>query len=296
MSKYLITGGAGFIGSNLAERLVRDHHEVIIIDDFSTGSLVNIPDGVNECIAGSCADNLSKLAGSGIDAILHLGAPSNTLQYRKNRRLVGSAIDDFIQVLELAMSEKAKLVYASTSSMYQGNPIPWDEFMPVAPLDYYTEARICWERLASVYHQHYGVESIGMRMFAVYGQNERQKGTFANLLTQLLWAKQEGKAFEVWGNGGQMRDAIHIDDVVDAWLLAINSDIECDVFNIGTGKSYTINQMADMLCTSIIYVPCPIKNYVIEHQASTIKAKEGLGFEAKISIIEGIVKIERFYV
>jgi len=295
MSKYLVTGGAGFIGSNLVERLMKYGHEVTIIDDFSTGSLENIPNDVHQVLTNPYEDSLSALTGENFKAILHLGAPSNTLQYRKDRGLVGQAVSDFTRVLEFAMEVKARLVYASTSSLYQGNPIPWNEDMPLAPLDYYTETRICWERLASVYYQYYGVESIGMRMFAVYGQHEGPKGKFANLLTQLLWAKQKNETYEVWGNGAQMRDAIHVDDVVDAWMIAANSGIKSRVFNIGTGKSYTINEMAEMLGTRISYVPCPIKNYVIKHRADTTRAEHILGFKAKIDIDEGIRKLVEAY-
>jgi len=92
-----------------------------------------------------------------------------------------------------------------------------------------------------------------------------------------------------------MRDAIYVGDVVDAWMLALNSDVECDVFNIGTGKCYTVNKVAEMLGTKITYIPCPIKNYVIEHQANITKAKEKLGFEARYSLEEGIKKLTEVY-
>lgn len=291
MSKMIVTGGAGFIGSNLVERLLSDGHEVVVVDDLSTGSLKNLPEGV-PVLEGSYRDELASI--SHCDGIFHLGAPSNSLLYRGNRNLVASAIDDFITILDFVKYIGIRLVYVSSSSNYNGNPTPWREDMPIIPKDFYAETRYSWERLARVYHDFYGVESIGLRLFSVYGPHEEAKGIYANLLTQLLWAKQQDKAFEVYGDGSQERDTVYIADTVEAFVLAMrNTSIKCDVFNIGTGRNYTVNEMARILGTKVRYVENPLPNYVQATLADTTKAKEVLGFEAKYSLEEGLRELTK---
>jgi len=175
--KYLITGGAGFIGSNLAEELVSQNHQVIIVDNLTTGSLNNIAKIKDKItfIQANAADVLTLEQLSGINGIYHLGIPSTTLLYRNNPMLVGKAINEFIAILELAKKEKCKVVYASSSSLYNGNKPPFREDMPVLVKDFYTEARYLMERLAQLYYDFYEVQSIGFRFFSVYGPHEEAK-------------------------------------------------------------------------------------------------------------------------
>jgi len=165
--KYLITGGAGFIGSNLAEELVRQNHQIIIIDNLTTGSLNNLAQIKDKItfIKANAADVLTLEQIHNLDGIYHLGIPSTTLLYRNNPLLVGIAINEFITILELAKREKCKVVYASSSSLYNGNKPPFYENMPVFVKDFYTEARYLMERLACLYYDFYEVQSIGFRFF-----------------------------------------------------------------------------------------------------------------------------------
>ena len=275
--KYLVTGGAGFIGSNLVERLLKDGHEAIVIDNLSTGSIKNVPSGV-PLFTGPYNTTLPRLPK--IDGVFHLGAPSTTKFYRENKNLVAEATSDFIDILNFC-NAKLRLVYVSSSSIYNGNPTPWVEDMQLIPSDFYAEARICWERLAQVYHLHYRTQSIGLRPFSVYGPKEEHKGTFANLVTQLKWAKEKGETFEVYGDGSQSRDLIHVSDVVEAFILSMNSSIEQAVFNVGTGKSFTLNEIAEFIGTRIKYVPNPLTGYVQDTLADTTKAEILLHFKAK---------------
>jgi UDP-glucose 4-epimerase len=287
MSKYLVTGGAGFIGSNLVERLLQDGQEVAVIDDLSTGSRGNVPPKV-PIFTSSYKVSLRAFEKGELCGVFHLGAPSNSLLYRENRNFVASAINDFIDVLEFVRDMKLRLVYVSSSSLYNGNPTPWKEDMLIIPKDFYTETRYSWERLAKVYRDFYGVESVGLRLFSVYGPKEESKGIYANLFTQLLWAKERGEVFDVYGDGCQERDTVYVADVVEAFILAMNSNIRYDIFNIGTGKNYTINQMASMLRAKIRYIVCPLPNYVQATLADTTKAEKMLRFTAKVSLDEGL--------
>ncbi|HJW96748.1 MAG TPA: NAD-dependent epimerase/dehydratase family protein, partial [archaeon] len=236
--KYIVTGGCGFIGSNLVKRLARDGNEVVVIDDCSTGAMSNLPGKftVLRKIAELKKEN-------DVDGIFHLGMPSSTPLYRGDRTLVGKAISEFIEIMEFAKENRIKVVYTSSSSIYNGNKTPYKEDMPILAKDFYTEGRYAMERLAKVYHDFYGVRSVGLRLFSVYGENEKSKGKSANLVSQIIWAKQNGETFDVYNNGETVRDFIHASDVVEAFVRSMNSDIGCDIFNVGTGKAYTINQI-----------------------------------------------------
>jgi UDP-glucose 4-epimerase len=154
--------------------------------------------------------------------------------------------------------------------------------------DFYTEVRLIWERLAKVYNDFYGTQTVGLRLFSVYGPHEEYKKQYANLITQMIWAKNKGEVFEIYGDGEQRRDATFVSDVVDAFIRAMTNDTKCDVFNVGTGKNYSLNQVAEMVGVKTKYVPIPFKNYVSETLANTAKAEKMLGFKAKVSLEEGI--------
>lgn len=296
MKTWLVTGGAGFIGSNLVERLLNAGDEVVIIDDLSTGSLDNLPQGLNQMLVlktvKTIREELLSLStyptSYKFDGVFHLGAPSNSLLYRENRNLVASAINDFIDILEFCRMQKLRLVYVSSSSLYNGNPTPWKEDMPIIPKDFYAEARYSWERLAKVFNDFYNVESVGLRLFSVYGPHEKSKGIYANLLTQLLWAKERDEVFEIYGDGTQERDTLYVADAVEAFILSMNSDIPCDIFNIGTGKNYTLNEMFKIIGTKIRYVENPLLNYVQATLADTTKAEKVLKFKAMYDIWDGL--------
>jgi UDP-glucose 4-epimerase len=292
--RYVVTGGAGFIGSHLAEELLRRGHEVIVIDDLTLGRRENVPKGVKllECDSGSLDISTFKC-----DGVFHLGMPSSSPMYRKNRYLVAKTIHEAIEVFEYCRRHNTKIVFASTSSLYNGNPTPFHEGMPIHVTDYYTETRYFIERIAKLYHDFFGVKAIGLRLFSVYGPREEHKGEYANVVTQMIWSALRGTPFTVYGDGTQSRDFIYVEDVVRAFIMAMESDIEYDIFNVGFGKAYSFNEVAKMVSDAlgkeirIIYKPNPIKNYVFHTLADTTKAEKVLGFKAQISLKEGIERI-----
>jgi UDP-glucose 4-epimerase len=166
-------------------------------------------------------------------------------------------------------------------------------------MDFYTEARYAMERLAMLYYQLYGVESIGLRFFSVYGPKEECKKNYANLVSQFIWAMNKNEQPVIFGDGSQKRDFIYVRDVVHACLLSMTSKTECDVFNVGTGRCYTLNELVDLLNRLLNisiepkYVENPIKNYVQNTLADTTKANEELGFVAEYTLEEGIKEILR---
>ncbi|MCK4496753.1 MAG: NAD-dependent epimerase/dehydratase family protein, partial [Candidatus Aenigmarchaeota archaeon] len=196
--------------------------------------------------------------------------------------------------LEFAREKKLKIVFASSSSVYNKQKPPFKEDMPIIPTDFYTETRLFIERLCRVYYEFYGVKSIALRLFSVYGENERSKGRFANLVSQIEWTRDKGETFDVYNEGKAVRDFTHISDVVEAFILAMNSDIDYDIINIGTGKAHTINEIIKATgLKNYRYVDNPIKNYVDETQADTSKAEKVLGFKAKKDVMDYIRSREK---
>ena len=296
----LVTGGAGFIGSNLTEELLSSGEDVIVLDNLTTGSRDNL-DGLSgnlKVIETNCSD-LSDFDISP-DAIYHLGVPSSSPIYKKDPLLMGEAINGMIAVLELAKKTGARVVYASTSSLYSGQAPPHREDMEILVTDYYTEARFAMERMAELYGKLFGVRAVGMRFFSVYGPHEAAKKKYANIVTQFLWEMMAGRAPVIYGDGTQTRDFVYVRDVVSALQLAMASDY-AGALNVGTGRSYSFNAVVEILAERMgldlkaEHVDNPIKNYVRDTLADTTKAEEVLGFRARYSLDEGIGELLRCY-
>jgi UDP-glucose 4-epimerase len=295
MTNALVTGGAGFIGSNLVESIA-DKYEITVLDNFHTGSMSNL-DLVRkdiQVIKGSCNDCLTLNLRP--DVIYHLGIPSSSPMYKSNPLLVGEAINGMIAIMELAKrSGTKKVVFASSSSLYNGLPTPHKEDAVIQVTDYYTEARLEIERVAELYRRLYEIDYAALRFFSVYGLHEEAKGSYANMVTQFLWEMKDGKAPVIFGDGEQTRDFTFVRDVTEAMVIAASKK-GTGVFNLGTGRSYSFNYVVDLLNQKLgtnlkpEYKENPIKNYVMHTLADTSKMKT-LGFEAKYSLEKGIDEI-----
>jgi len=279
--RCLVTGAAGFIGSNLARTLVLEGHEVWVTDNLSTGTKDNLPTGVHfyEIPSEKLYERLPRTNATKLKAVLHTGIPSSSPIYRSDRRKVAGAIDGFINVMELAKETGAKVVYTSSSSVYNGLEPPHSEDAKLEPVDFYTEARICMERIARLYKQFYGVKSVGLRLFSVVGgKNELHKGSYANVLTQMLTNDE----FTIYGDGSQTRDFIHIDDVVECFIRAMERDVKADVINVGSGVQTSFRMLAEHVRgvkpLKVKFEPVPFKNYVYRTKADTTLMKQELGF------------------
>ena len=296
----LVTGGAGFIGSNLVEDLLRAGEDVLVLDNMHTGSAENLAglEGRLELIQCSCND-LSALD-IHPQKIYHLGIPSSSPMYKRNPCLVGEAINGFISIYELARRSGSRVVYASSSSLYNGILPPHREDMAIGVTDYYTEARLAMERMAELYQRLYGIASVGLRFFSVYGPREEAKKQYANMVTQFLWDMKAGKRPLVYGDGTQTRDFTYVLDVVRAMRLAMDSDYH-GILNVGTGEAWSFNEVIELLnrmmdlSLEAQYTENPIKNYVLQTLADTAKAERTIGFKSRFGLKEGIVEMIRFY-
>jgi UDP-glucose 4-epimerase len=298
--KILVTGGCGFIGSNLSQRLVEEGHEVTIIDNMHSGNEANISVFSSKVNLLRFDSGALWRAGEKFGAIFHLGVSSSSPMYKDDPILVSKAVADWTNILEYSRKFGSKIVFAATSSIYNGMTPPHREDMSVPVTDYYIEARYFMERLAKLYSDLYSVKVVGLRYFSIYGPGEKYKGKYANLVTQFLWDIKAGRSPIVFGDGNQRRDFTYVDDVVEANLLALKYP-HSDIFNVGTGRSVSINETVELLNkkmgTSIkpTYKANTIKNYVKETLADTSKAKSALGFSAKVNLEEGIDHLLRFY-
>jgi UDP-glucose 4-epimerase len=288
----LVTGGAGFIGSNLVEELARDN-SILVMDSLHTGLVSNLEEFMDK-IQLRVLDTEDIFEVDFLpDVIFHLGMYSSTPMYKENRSLVHKVVDGTTKVLEFAKRNGSRVVVASSSSVYNGHPTPQNEEMVPMITDFYTEARLSAERLTILYTKMFGVEATCLRFFSVYGPREQSKGTYANLVSQFIWDLQGGKAPVIYGDGTQTRDYVYVKDVVDACVKSAES-AKTGIYNVGTGKSYSVNQMAEKVMDRIgvhvdpRYVPMPVKNYVMHTLADTSKAKRELGFEARHTLDDGL--------
>ncbi len=300
--KVVVTGGAGFIGSNIVERLVSEGHDVIVVDNFHTGNKANLSAVVDKVeLINSNAGEFFESYNEKVDAIIHDGIYSSSPMYKENPELTAKAYSDFIQLLEYTRKhDVGKVVYASTSSIYNGHKPPHKEDMVPFIKDFYTEARYAMDRVGILYHKLYGFNVVGLRYFSVYGPHEEYKGRYANLVSQFLWALMRDEQPVIYGDGRQTRDFTYVSDVVEANVLALNKTVS-GIFNVGTGRSISIHDLVGLLNSKLgkdiepKYVENPISNYVYTTQADTLKAEKELGFKAKVSLEEGVEKLIQYY-
>ena len=291
--RILITGGAGFIGSNLVESLYKDN-EVTVLDNLHTGKKSNIKTAMENGVVFVKGDakNVKKM-NEDFDYIFHLGIYSASPMYRNDPSLIGEVIQGITSVLDYSKEHNMPLVFASTSSIYNGIAPPHRESVIPGVTDYYTEARIACERLGELYAKLYGVSVAAMRFFSVYGYNDIGKGVYSNLLTQFMDAMINDERPVIYGDGEQRRDFVFVSDVVDA-LLKASAASGFNVYNVGTGKSYSLNEAVEKLQgitgTNIKpkYIKMPVKNYVMVTQADASRAKKEIGFSAKINLDKGL--------
>lgn len=298
--KILVTGGLGFIGSNICERLVNDEHEVVALDNMHTGREENVDSIKGKIrIVKKSSGEIASL-NEKFDAILHQGVYSSSPMYKENPHLTAKVIDEWISILEFAKKNPCRLVWASSSSVYNGHAPLHREGMDIKITDFYTEGRYAMERIAKLYSDFYGVHSVGLRYFSVYGPHEKSKGKYANLVTQFLWDIKAGRAPVILGDGKQSRDFVFVADVVEANMRALNFK-ETGIFNVGTGKTTPLNEVVSLLNEKLgksvkpKYEENRIKNYVAVTQADTKKAEEMLGFRAKTHLEQGVEKLIASY-
>ena len=294
--KVLVTGGAGFIGSNLALELEKQGHEVIIVDNLFSGTKENIKDAKGEFIELDCADPKTKEIENKFDVIFHIAAitdprhPNDDEVYNKN-------VNGFNNILALTQKNNAKLIYASSASVYGNGPSPQKEDQPKEILNAYAKSKLKMDNIAETLFDKMHI--VGLRYFNVFGPREVHKGRPASMIYHLreqMINNQRPKIFKV---GEQKRDHIYVMDCVKATLLAL--DAPSGIYNVGTGIATTFNQVVEalneVLGTNLEpeYIDNPYEGtYQNNTQADTTKAENILGFKAEYALKEGIIDYDRF--
>lgn len=262
MTKSLVTGGAGFIGSNLVDKLIQKGHEVVVIDNESAECNEKFywnPNASNHKL-DICDYEFTKDLYSGVDYVFHLAAESRLQPAIKNpinavtKNAVGTCT-----VLQCAREAGVdKVIYSSTSSAYGLNKFPNYETDPNDCLNPYSVSKVAGEELCKMYTNLYGLKTVIFRYFNVYGDRSPTTGQYAPVLGIFLKQKEENLPLTVVGDGLQRRDFIHVEDVIDANILAATADHSIDsygqVYNIGSGKNISILEIAKMVSGNYIHI------------------------------------------
>lgn len=247
--KAIITGGAGFIGSNLAEVLSRDN-EVIIVDDLSTGNEANIRGFEIEFVKGSVTDlDLLRKVFKGADYVFHQAAIPSVPRSIKDPVSTNEAnVTGTLNVLIAARDcSVKKVIFASSSSAYGDTPeLPKREVMNPNPLSPYAVTKLVGEYYCNVFDDVYDLKTAALRYFNVYGPKQDPHSDYAAVIPKFIKRIQEGKPPIIYGDGNQTRDFTSVDDVVSANILAAESDAK-GVYNVATGKRITINELASVI-------------------------------------------------
>ncbi|WEL26856.1 NAD-dependent epimerase/dehydratase family protein [Haloferax volcanii] len=295
--RVLVTGGAGFIGSNLANHLAEDN-DVIAIDDLYLGTPENLDDAVEFHDTTVLDDDLPT---EGVDVVFHLAALSSYKMHEENPTKGARVnIEGFVNTVEQARKDGCDtVVYATTSSIYGSRTEPSPEDMPVESRTGYEASKLGRERYAEYFHHHYDMQLAGMRFFSVYqgfGGAEEHKGEFANTVAQFTDKIANGESPELFGDGTQTRDFTHVDDIVRGLELAADERLQ-GIYNLGTGESYSFNEMVEMinevLGTDVdpVYVENPFEVYVHDTKADYSKMHEATGWEPEVSFEEGVQRV-----
>jgi len=302
MAKILVTGGAGFIGSNLCNILSEKGNEMVAIDNLSLGRTENLSSKVKFVKGDVNKMEDLKRAGTDFDFIVHLAASSSAPMFSQDMYWAyQNNVAGHVRVMLYAKEIGAKkLLFASTSSIYGNNPTPLTEDQQVTPPNHYSVTKLAQEGASRVFSKAEGLEIIAFRFMSIYGLHEEHKATFANLVSQFIWAMARDEAPVLYGDGTQERDFTNVRDVVQGIELAIKTDKKYGftIFNIGTQTSISLIELVEMI-NKIMgknikpkFIPNPVKEGYVKSQLADIsKISKELGYRPTVNLEDGIREI-----
>jgi nucleoside-diphosphate-sugar epimerase len=297
--RVLVTGGAGFIGSNLADAFLDAGEEVRVLDDLTTGFAENVPAHA-ELIEGSVSDlDTVVKAVDGMDLVIHLAAHRAVLRSVEDPLATDTAnTHGTLTVLKSALDAGVRrVIYASSSSVYGMNPpMPTPESAPPRPLSPYGVTKLAGEHYVRVFAQLYGMETVSFRYFNVFGPRQRPDSAYAAVIPLFIEALRGGSQPVVHGDGGQSRAFTYIDDVVAANLAAASAPASAcagHVYNIANDRSHSLLELLDILGRILGVSPRPQhvdtrQGDIRDSRADVSAARDALGFEAKVDFEEGL--------
>lgn len=287
--KCLVTGGAGFIGSNLALELEKQDQEVTIIDNLLSGNKKNIKGFKGRFIELDVSNEFD--LNENFDVIFHQAAITNP-RYPNDEETYNKNIQGFKNMIELAKKNDTKLIYASTAGLYGNRPVPMKEGQKKEILSVYGKSKLKMDDMAEKLFDKMHI--VGLRYFNVFGPREAYKGRPASMIYHLGKQIKAGKNPRLFKFGEQKRDHVYVKDVVDATILALNA--KSGIYNVGTGIATSFNDLIKILNnvmgknSEIEYFDMPYdpKTYQSNTQADTTKAEKFLGFKSRWPLKEGI--------
>lgn len=288
--KYLVTGGAGFIGGHIVDRLINEGNEVVIVDNLSTGNKSSINSAAN-FINLDLSERRNKLAlceaMENVDTVFHTAALARVQPSIKDPQKYHKAnVDGTFNLLMSARDSKVRrVVYSASSSAYgDQSQMPITETMPTAPISPYALNKLIGEQYCFVFSKCYGLETVNLRYFNVYGERQAVNGAYSTVIGVFLKQSYDRKKLTITNDGEQRRDFTYVQDVVEANILAAKSDKvgEGEVINIGRGNNHSVNEIAEMIGGETEFIGGRLEPR--ETLADNSKAKELLGWEPKINI------------
>ena len=304
-STILVTGGAGFIGSHVVDRLLlKNPKKIIVLDDFSRGTPQNIEQASKyknlEIVKGDIRDQkLVNNVTQACDYVFHLAAIRITRCAEDPRLCQQVLVDGTFNVLEACAKHKVKkLIFSSSASVY-GSPsyLPMDEKHPFNNTTAYGAAKIANEEMAKAFKAMYDLNYVVLRYFNIYGPRMDIYGVYTEVLIKWLDAIDKNVSPIIHGDGKQALDFVYIEDIVDANIKALESDVNEGVFNVGTGKSTSLKELLNILLELTgsklepIYQKSVKRPYVQKRTADTVLAEKWLGIVAKTGIEDGLRKL-----
>jgi len=297
-TSVLVTGGAGFIGSHLVDRLLKDGCHVRVIDNYSTGRPFNLVHHRNhphlEVLEADIADREKTAAFySGVERVFHLAALADIVpSIERPLDYHHANVDGTVTVLENSRAAGVqRFVYSASSSCY-GIPdiYPTPETAAIRPQYPYATTKYLGEEYVLNWGHIYKMPVVSLRFFNVYGPRSRTSGTYGAVFGVFLAQKLKGRPFTVVGDGTQSRDFTYVTDVVNAIVMAAESDISGEVMNVGSGGHYTINSLVKMLGGEVTYIPKRPGEPEITF-ADTTKIRSTLGWAPLIDFETGVKKL-----
>jgi UDP-N-acetylglucosamine/UDP-N-acetyl-alpha-D-glucosaminouronate 4-epimerase len=305
--RFVVTGGAGFIGSNTVDELIRRGHSVVVLDDLSSGKEENLAEVRNKIsfIKGSITDlDMVRKAMPEADYVLHLAARTSVPRSVKDPLETNRInVDGTLNVLVAARDAKVKrVVFAASSSAYGETPtLPKVESMRPEPISPYGVTKYVGELYAQTFGRVYGLENVSLRYFNVFGPRQDPNSPYSGVLSRFCTAFLEETQPVVFGDGEQSRDFTYIENVVQTNLLACEAPgVSGKVFNVGTGGRFTLNQTLALLCKISgknlegKYDP-PREGDIRDSQADVTLARELLGYEPRVAFEEGLQRTFDWY-
>ena len=302
--RALVTGGAGFIGSHLAHRLVSDGHTVTVFDNESTGRRENVPSGVRYLRGNAaCLEDLEPAFADGLDVVLHIvGQVSLAVSYADPSLDLRTNVGGTINVLRLCLKHRVpRLLYASSMTVYGHTAaLPIDEDTPCCPVSYYGITKYAAERYVHTTAERVDLDFefrvTSFRMFNVYGPRQALDNPYQGVLGIFLGNLLRDEQLTIFGDGGQSRDFVYIDDVVEAWVAAIeNPSAYGRIFNLGSGHRIAINDLADHALAAFGRSWKPLLRYAPGRsgeqrhvEADTTVAQRILGWVPRVSFADGL--------